>query len=680
MRQPVLAALLFASASTLAVAQTAPAPTAAAAPSTKPQYGDFGIDLAGRDASVAPGDDFYDYASGTWAKGVDIPADKTAFGMFNVLDDLSRERTKAILEAAAQRPGDKIGDFYTSFNDVATVEAKGLAPVKPWLDRIAAARTKGQLVATMAYLSRYGVPNIIGVGVGVDDKDPNSYAVGINQGGLGLPDRDYYLKDDPQLATVRTAYQAYLARMLTLAGETGADARAAAVYGLEKQIAQVHWTRIESRDADKTYNQWTAVDFTIKAPGFPWADYANQLGMGNQRFYLVSQPSAITGEATVFANAPLPVLQDLLRLRVLRSYAAYLPKRFDDANFAFYGTALSGVPEQQVRWKRSVGVVSGSMGEAIGQQYVDKYFPPESKSAADQLVKNIIAAMGARIDKLEWMAPETKVKAHAKLAAFTPKIGYPDKFRDYSALQITRDDLVGNVARADEFEFNRELHKLGTPMDRSEWGMTPMTINAYANPTWNEIVFPAAILQPPFFDAKADPAVNYGAIGAVIGHELSHHFDDQGRKYDPTGKLADWWTPTDVARFKTFTDKLVAQYDSYEPIPGQHIQGGLTLGENIADLAGLTVSLDAYHRSLNGKRAPVINGLTGDQRFYLGWAQVWRIKEREAALRSQLLSDPHSPDHERVLTVRNLDPWYAAFNVKPGAKMYLTPEQRVRIW
>ena len=676
MRQPLLAVLLLASASGLAVAQTTPTP----AGSARPQYGSFGIDLAGRDPGVQPGDDFFDYASGTWYKSAEIPADKAAYGMFNVLDDLSRERTRVILDAAAARPGDKIGDYYASFNDTATVEAKGLTPVKPWMDRIAAAKSKGELVATMAYLSRFGVGNIVGVGVGVDDKDPNTYVVGVNQGGIGLPDRDYYLKDDPKLAAVRTAYQAYLAQMLTLAGQDNADARAAAVFGLEKQIAQVHWTRIESRDADKTYNQWTPADFTAKAPGFPWADYVKQLGMGGQRFYLVSQPSAITGEAKVFADAPLPVLQDMMRLRVIRSYAAYLPKQIDDANFAFYGTTLSGVPQQQVRWKRGVGVVSGGMGEAIGQQYVARYFPPASKAAADSLVKNIIAAMGARIDQLEWMAPETKVKAHAKLAAFTPKIGYPDKFRDYSALQVKRDDLVGNVARANAFEFDRELHKLGTPMDRSEWGMTPMTINAYANPTWNEIVFPAAILQPPFFDAAADPAVNYGGIGAVIGHELSHHFDDQGRKYDPTGKLADWWTPTDVARFKTFTDKLVAQYDAYEPIPGQHIQGGLTLGENIADLAGLTVALDAYHRSLGGKPAPVIDGLTGDQRFYLGWAQVWRIKQREASVRSALLSDPHSPGHERVLTVRNLDPWYAAFNVKPGSKLYLTPEQRVRIW
>jgi putative endopeptidase len=382
----------------------------------------------------------------------------------------------------------------------------------------------------------------------------------------------------------------------------------------------------------------------------------------------------------VFADTPLAVLQDYAMLKVLRAYAPYLSSDFDKTNFGFYGTTLSGTPEQQVRWKRGVSTVSGAMGEAIGQQYVAKYFPPASKAAADDLVKNVIAAMGERLKNLEWMAPETKTKALAKLAAFTPKIGYPDKWRDYSALQIQRGDLVGNVSRANAFEYDRDLKKLGQPIDRAEWFMTPMTINAYANPTMNEVVFPAAILQPPFFDPKADPAVNYGGIGAVIGHEISHHFDDQGRKYDLNGKLTDWWTAQDVARFKVFTDALVKQYDAYEPLPGQHIQGGLTLGENIADLAGLTVAYDAYHKSLGGKPAPIIDGTTGDQRFYYGWAGVWRTKFRDAALQQALLSDPHSPGHQRVLTVRNLDPWYAAFGAKPGEASYLAPANRVRIW
>ncbi|WP_380785884.1 M13 family metallopeptidase [Sphingomonas sp. R86521] len=690
MRTPILTALLLVSISTIAIAQRTPtkaaAPTAAAtgpvAPkdANKPQIGDFGFDMAGRDTTVTPGTDFFDYANGTWVKNTPIPQDRSSYGMFHVLQDLSLERTRTILDGSAKIPNDKVGTFYTSFMDQAAVDAKGAGPVKPWLAAIKATRDKTALATEIAKLQRQGAGGLVGVGVGQDDKDPTSYAVNFGQAGLGLPDRDYYLKDDAKLATVRTAYQAYLAQMLTLAGEPNAAARAAAVFGMEKALATAHWTRIESRDADKTYNKWTAADFAAKAPGFPWAQYMTAMGVSGRPFYLVAQPSALTGEAKVYADTPIAVLQDFAMLKVLRSFAPYLSSNFDKANFAFYGTTLSGTPEQQPRWKRGVSTVSGALGEAIGQQYVAKYFPPEAKATADQLVKNVIAAMGDRLRNLAWMAPETKTKALAKLAAFTPKIGYPDKWRDYSALTIQPGDLVGNVARANAFEYDRDLKKLGQPIDRGEWFMTPMTINAYANPTMNEVVFPAAILQPPFFDPKADPAVNYGGIGAVIGHEISHHFDDQGRKYDLNGKLTDWWTPQDVAKFKVFTDALVKQYDAYEPLPGQHIQGGLTLGENIADLAGLTVAYDAYHKSLGGKPAPIIDGTTGDQRFYYGWAGVWRTKFRDAALQQTLLSDPHSPGHQRVLTVRNLDPWYAAFGAKPGEKSYLAPEARVRIW
>ncbi|MEG3169350.1 M13-type metalloendopeptidase [Sphingomonas sp. LB3N6] len=690
MRKSIVTVILLASAAS-AFAQTnqaAPSPTLAKAAkgpvapkdANKPQIGDFGFDMAGRDTSVTPGTDFFDYANGGWVKTTPIPADRSSYGMFHVLQDLSLERTRTILDAAAKTPGDKVGDFYSSFMDETAVNAKGATPVKPMLAAIKATKDKTALVTEIAKLQRQGVGGLVGVGVQQDDKDPTTYVVGLGQSGIGLPDRDYYLKDDAKLATIRTAYQAYLTRMLTLAGEPNAAARAAAVFAMEKGLATAHWTRIESRDADKTYNKWTAADFAAKAPGFPWAQYMTAMGVTGRPFYLVAQPSALTGEAKVFADTPINVLQDYAMLKVLRSYAPYLSSDFDKTNFAFYGTTLSGTPEQQVRWKRGVSTVSGAMGEAIGQQYVAKYFPPASKAAADDLVKNVIAAMGERLRNLEWMAPETKTKALAKLAAFTPKIGYPDTWRDYSALQIQRGDLVGNVARANAFEYDRDLKKLGQPIDRGEWFMTPMTINAYANPTMNEVVFPAAILQPPFFDPKADPAVNYGGIGAVIGHEISHHFDDQGRKYDLNGKLTDWWTPQDVARFKVFTDALVKQYDAYEPLPGQHIQGGLTLGENIADLAGLTVAYDAYHKSLGGKPAPIIDGTTGDQRFYYGWAGVWRTKFRDAALQQALLSDPHSPGHQRVLTVRNLDPWYAAFGAKPGEKSYLAPANRVRIW
>ena len=690
MRSSHLVASLFA---TAALAGTTYAQTAAPAPKSpektsvptaavpgKPIYGAFGLDLAGMDKTVKPGDNFAEYAGGTWARNTAIPEDRAAFGMFNVLQDLSTERTRGILETAMKTPGNKSGDMYASYMDEAAIEAKGATPIQPWIAQIKAAKDKTALAVEMAKLQRLGVGGMFGVGVSLDAKAPTNYIVSTGQSGLGLPDRDYYLKTDPKLVETKTAYQAYLAKMLGMIGEPNAEARAAAIVAFETQIATGHWTRIMSRDADKRYNKWAAADFAAKAPGFPWAEYQTALGVAQQPAYIVGQPSAIAAEAQLFQQTPLPVLKDYLTLKLLRTYAPYLSKQFDQANFAFYGTVLSGAPQQQPRWKRGVAVVGGALGEDVGQQYVAQYFPPESKSAADLLVKNVIAAMGQRLDKLEWMAPETKVKAHQKLASFTPKIGYPSKWRDYSALKVGRSDLVANVAAANAFEYQRDLNKLGGPIDRTEWGMTPMTINAYANPTMNEIVFPAAILQPPFFDAKADPAVNYGGIGVVIGHELSHHFDDQGRKFDSTGKLTEWWTPEDVKRFTALTDRLVKQYDAYEPIPGQHIQGGLTLGENMADLAGLAVAYDAYHRSLNGKPAPVIGGLTGDQRFYLGYAQVWRIKFREPALRSQLLSDPHSPGPFRTAEVRNVDAWYKAFGAKPGDTMYLAPADRVRVW
>lgn len=684
MRASLLATTMFAAAALAggAIAQsTAPAPKPVPAkPANGPELGTFGYDTAGMDTSVQPGESFYDYASGTWDRTTEIPADRSSWGMFHVLQDRSMAQTRGILEEAAKTPGSKIGDYYASYMDEAAIDAKGVSPLKPWLTRIAGAADKAALVAVAADLQRQGVGGLFGLGVGQDSKAPDTYVVQAGQSGLTLPDRDYYLKDDAKLAAVRTAYQAYMAQLMTLAGEANAAARANAVFEFEKALANTHWTRVESRDADKTYNKWTFADFETKAPGYPWAVWQRSMGVPQQQAYIVRQPSALTGEAKVFADTPLSVLKDYYQLRVLKSYAKYLSKPFEKADFDFNGTVLSGTPQQQPRWKRAVGEVGSSLGEDVGKIYVARYFPTASKVEMDKLVANVRAAMGDRLRGLEWMAPETKTKALAKLAAFNPKIGYPTKWRDYSALSIDRGDLVGNVARSEVFEFNRGLAKLGKPIDRTEWFMTPMTINAYANPVMNEIVFPAAILQAPFFDAKADPAINYGGIGAVIGHELSHHFDDQGRKYDPTGKLAEWWTPEDVTRFKTFTDRLVAQYNLYEPIPGQHVNGALTLGENIADLAGLTVAYEAYKKSLGGKPAPVIGGLTGDQRFYLGWAQVWRSKYREQALRQQLLSDPHSPGKQRVAVVRNLDPWYAAFGVKPGQSLYLAPADRVRIW
>ncbi|MBX9882812.1 MAG: M13 family peptidase [Sphingomonas sp.] len=678
MRRSLIVTSLLASAALagIAIAKDAAPTTQTAA---KPEIGSFGFDEPGMDRQVKPGDSFADYASGGWKKTTEIPVDRSSYGMFHRLQDRSLAQTRAILEESAAKPGTKIGDFYASYMDQATIDAKGAAPIQPWLSEIKAAGDRDALLVTLAKLQRQGVDGLFSLYVNQDEKQPDRYIVHLGQGGIGLPDRDYYLQDN--FAPVRQAYVANSAKMLELIGDgANATARAQAVFDFEKQLAQVHWTRIESRDDDKTYNKWSAGDLDTKAPGLPWGALRTAYGIAGEESLIVSQPSAITGEAKVIAATPVAVLRDYATLRTVRGYASYLAKPIDDANFEFYGKTLSGQPQQRDRWKRGVSLTSGALGEEIGKAYVARYFPPATKAAADQLVKNVIAAMGDRIRNLSWMTPETKQKALAKLASFTPKIGYPSKWRDYSALNIVRGDLVGNVARAEAFDYDRNLAKLGKPIDRGEWFMTPMTINAYANPVMNEIVFPAAILQPPFFDAKADPAVNYGGIGAVIGHEISHHFDDQGRKYDPSGKLTDWWTPADVAAFDKLTGQLVKQYDAYEPLPGRHVQGALTLGENIADLAGLSVALDAYHKSLGGKPAPVIDGFTGDQRFYLGWAQVWRTKYRDAALTQQLVVDPHSPGDQRASVVRNLDPWYAAFKPQPGEKLYLANGDRVRIW
>ncbi|HEX8445192.1 MAG TPA: M13 family metallopeptidase [Sphingomonas sp.] len=660
--------------------QPATPPAAVTAPSGAPQIGTYGFDTGGMDRSVAPGDNFDSFANGVWKKTHPIPADRSSYGMFTALDDLSTQRSREILEAAAKMPGSKMGDLYASFIDEAAVNAKGIAPLKPTLAGIAAVKSKQALAAKMGELARVGVASPFRIGVGQDDRDPETYIVSLSQSGLGLPDRDYYLKSDAKLAEARTAYVAYLIKLFTLAGIADGAARAKAVIDFETRLAQVQWTRIDSRDSVKTYNKWMRADFAAKAPGFDWDAYLAATGTTAQKQFLVAQPSAFAGSATIVAATPLPVLKDYLTLRAINRYAPYLSQPFVDAAFAFNSTQLQGTPQNRDRWKRGVALVNAQIGEDLGKAYVARYFPPEAKAQADALVKNVIAAMGERIDGLTWMAPETKVKARAKLAAFRPKIGYPDRWRDYSALRIVRGDLLGDVQRSTAFEYQRDLNKLGQPLDRGEWGMTPTTINAYANFGMNEIVFPAAILQPPFFDPNADAAINYGGIGAVIGHEISHHFDDQGSQYDATGKLTEWWTPKDVAQFKALTAQLVAQYDAYEPIPGLHVQGGLTLGENIGDLAGLTAAYGAYQKSLGGKPAPVIDGLTGDQRFYLGWAQVWRRNDREAALRQQLLTDPHSPAEQRVSVVRNLDPWYAAWKPTPGSKLYLTPEQRVRIW
>jgi putative endopeptidase len=663
------------------LAQTAaqqPAPAADEPARAGPRYGTFGFDTAGMDRSVKPGDDFYDFANGTWAKTTQIPADEANYGAFSVLADLSRQRTRGLLEAARGSGNSKIGQAYATFLDTAAIERAGLAPIQPWLAKIKAVGKSGY-AALLAEADRNGVDTPFGVYVAQDDKDPDHYAVSVSQAGLGMPDRDYYLSTDAKLAQAKAAYQAHLARLLTLAGEPNAEARAAALVAFETQVARVSWTRIDSRDADKTYNKMTLAQLQQSAPGFDFATYmrANKTAADT---VIVAQPTAIAGIARAIGAAPIAVLRDQLLVRSLDGFADVLPRAFDAENFAFYGTVLSGTPQQQERWKRSVDFTSAALADEVGKVYVARYFPPETKAAADELVRNVIAAMNRRIDTLTWMAPETKVKAHAKLAAFTPRIGYPSKWRDYSALEIKAGDAFGNSLRANQWRHDYNVTKLGRPIYRWEWGMTPMTVNAQADFSLVAITFPAAILQPPFFDPNADPAVNYGGIGAVIGHEMSHHFDDQGAKYDAHGRLTQWWTDADVQRFGALSQRLVQQYDAYQPLPGMNVKGALTLGENSADLAGLSAAYDAYHASLGGKPAPVLGGYTADQRFYLGWAQVWRRNYREANLRQRLLTDPHAPSQQRTDIVRNMDPWYSAFQPKPGDKLYLAPDARVKIW
>ncbi|HJP69015.1 MAG TPA: M13-type metalloendopeptidase [Sphingomicrobium sp.] len=652
---------------------------AQAAVAAHPKYGSFGFDTTGMDRSIAPGDDFFGFANGTWVRDTQIPPDKARYGMFNVLDDLSKERTRGIIEEQAKNPDSRIGNAYLSFMDEAAVEAKGLAPLEPWLSQIRALSNKAAIAGLYARGEEIGIPPPFRLFVAQDRKAPTSYILSMSQAGLGMPDRDYYLSNDPKLVETRAKYLQHVTNVLTLAGEQDAAERAKAIVDLETQVAQAHWTRAQSRDANKTYNKMSLAQLQALAPGFDFATLVHDSG-ARVNDVIVAQPSAFTGEAAAIARAPLQVLKDQLLVRSIDTYASYLPKRFDQEHFSFVGTVLQGTPQQEPRWRRAVTFTVNTMGDDVSRLYAARYFPPETKAAADRLVHNIIAAMNRRIDKLEWMSPATKIKAHAKLAAFTPKIGYPSQWRNMTGLTIKRDDLLGNAMRSAQFEHAYQIGKLGGPIRRWEWGMTPMEINAYANFGMVEIVFPAAILQPPFFDPHADAAVNYGGIGAVIGHELSHHFDDQGAKYDLTGKLIDWWTPGDTKQFTMRLDKYEKQINSYEPLPGMHVNGKATMGENVADLAGLTVAHDAYIASLHGAKPPVINGFTADQRFYLGWGQVWRCKEREPALRQQLLTDPHSPCAVRTEVVRNMDPWYSAFGVRPGQKLYLSPADRIRIW
>lgn len=666
-------------ATALSAKEAAPQPPTAETGS-KPQLGSFGFDENGMDKSVAPGDDFYGYANGAWAKNTPIPADKSNYGMFTALDDLSKERVKGILDAVKGDQASIVGRAYSSYLDTASVEARGLAPIQPWLGKIKALNDKAGYTALVVEGAKMGVSGPVGGYVGQDDKLPENYIFTMYQGGTGLPDRDMYLVDNDKMKSIRTAYVAHLAKMLELAGEQNAAARAAAVMAMETEIAKVQWTREDSGDAAKTYNKFTlAQTAQFSTPTFDVQGALKALSPKIDQV-LISQPTAVKAIAGILDRAPIAVLKDQMMLRSLDNLSSYLPDAISNENFAFYGTVLQGTPEREARWKRAVSFTEGALGDAVGKEYAARYFPAEYKAEMNKLVGNVLDAMGRRIDALTWMQPQTKVRAKAKLKNFTVKVGYPDKWRDYAGLEVKADDLFGNAVRSNLFDYAYMLDKLGEPVRKWEWGMLPQTVNAYANFGMMEVVFPAAILQPPFFDPKADPALNYGAIGAVIGHEISHHFDDQGAKYDEKGALKDWWTPADVKAFEAASKQLVAQYDAYEALPGEHVKGEFTLGENIGDLAGLTIAYDAYKHSLGSKKPPVIGGYTADQRFYLGWAQVWRRNYREANLRQRLLTDPHSPSIQRAWVVRNLDPWYAAYKPKPGQKLYLEPSNRVRIW
>lgn len=662
-----------------ATAAAAPAP-----PAPKAELGEFGLDLAARKPEVKPGDDFFAYAGGKWYDSFEIPPDRSSYGPFNKLNDLSEERVKALIEKSAQSkpaagtPEQKIGDYFASFMDQDGIEAKGLAPIEADLARIQAAKSK-QDIATL-----FGLPGFIstfGTGISPDLKDPNRYSIDVGQAGLGLPDRDYYLKNDAKLVEHRAKYVAYIEQMLSLGGVQDVANKARGIMQFETALAKAHWSMEKRRDTEANYNPRSKAQLIAYAPGFHWQAFFDAAEIGKRQTFVVGQLTAVRDSAKLIDKTSLGTLKDYLTFHLLRSNAAFLPQRFDEANFAFYGQQLRGQPQQRERWKRGVAATGDALGELVGQVYVKEYFPPESKAKMEVLVNNLRAALKQRLATLSWMSEGTRKRADEKLATFVAKIGYPDQWKDYSALEVRRDDLIGNVRRASLWDWHRDLARLDQPVDRNEWFMNVHEINAYYNPLNNEIVFPAAILQPPFFDPAADDAVNYGGIGAVIGHEIGHGFDDQGRKFAPDGSLRDWWTKADADAFIAKTKVLVDQYSSFDALPGLKVNGAISLGENIGDLGGLTMAYQAYRNSLQGKEAPVLDGLTGDQRFFLSWAQVWRTKIRDEALRAQVLSDPHSPPYFRVNgAVRNMDEWYTAFDVKPGDKLYLPPEERVKIW
>jgi putative endopeptidase len=680
-----------------AIAALVAAPTASGADqTTKANNTNVGIDLSYIDHSVKPGDDFFSYANGAWVKTAQIPADRSATGPTQELEDLTAKRTADLIQnmakthPAAGTNNRKIADFYAAYMDEAGIEKRGLAPIKTELDQIDAIKTRDDLARVLGSEMRadvdpinatnYQTENLFGLFIAQGLEDPSHNIAYILQGGLGMPSRDYYLSQDSEMAGYRAKYLTYISALLKLAGTTDADAQAKAIMQLETKVAQAQESLVDSEDIHKANNMWSIVDYAQKAPGMNWAAYFKAAGLGDQKQIDTWQPTATTAIAALVGSESIDTWKQLLRYHAIDSAAPLLPKAFADLHFNFYSGTLEGVPAQPERWKRAVDVTSDDLDYAVGRVYVQKYFPPEAKAEVQDMVKNLIATFNERLDTLAWMTPATRAKAKEKLAALRVGVGYPDTWRDYSTLVVRPDDALGNHERAMEYRYHYQLSKLGKPVDRGEWWMTPQTVDAVNLPVQNALNFPAAVLQPPFFFPHGDAAVNYGATGATIGHEISHSFDNLGSQFNAQGKLENWWTPQDAAHFAATTQKLVEQYNHYEALPGLYVNGQQTLGENIADVAGLAVAYAAYHRSLHGKPAPVIDGLTGDERFFLAYAQSWRVKIRDAELRQRLSTDVHAPDNIRAQAVRNIDGWYAPFNVQPGQKLYLSPDDRVKIW
>ena len=655
-----------------------------------------GIVIANMDRSVKPGDDFYLFANGEWIKRTEIPPDRSRIGVFTKLDQLSSKRTAALIEEAAKAKGAagsgtrKIADLYNSYMDEAGIEAKGLTPLKPHLEAIVAIKDKRELARALGESLRADVDalnntnfhtaNLFGLWVAPGFNDSEHYTAYLLQGGLQLPDREYYLATSDRMKQIRSEYETHVAAMMKLSGFPDTEMRAKRIVELEHAIAEKHLSLAENEDIHKANNTWSQADFSAKAPGLDWGEYFRGAGLNKQASFIVWQPSAFVGESALVASVPLDTWKDWLAYHQIEAGAGTLPKALAEERFAFFGKALTGASQQLPRWQRGVAVVNTYLGDEVGKIYAQRYFPPEAKARAEAMVANLIAAFRKRIEALPWMDPATKAEAQAKLTTLYVGIGYPEAWKDYSGYEVKADDIFGNVWRGRMFDYQKEVARLGKPVDRHEWTMTPQTVNAVNLPLYNALSFPAAILQPPFYDPQAPDAANYGAIGTVIGHEISHTFDTEGSAFDSKGRVRNWWTEADLKHFEEATARLAAQYDTYKPFPDLAVNGKQTLGENIADVAGISAAYDGYHASLGGKAAPVQEGFNGDQQFFIAFGQNWGSKSREAALRQQVMTDPHAPAQYRADTVRNIDAWYEAFPAKPGEKLYLAPADRVKIW